>query len=410
MSQDSPYPGFLVDLVRSAPRTPLTSLAVVACVGVWLGISAGEPLEHPHDWERWGVYAMPMLLERAWWGLLTSCFVHAAFWHLALNVSCLWVLGSRVEMQIGTVHYGLLTVVAGVVSSLGQALASDGAGIGYSGIAYALFGFALAARKRWPAMREITTPYLVRFWTAWFACGVLVTQLDLYALANTAHVVGFAVGVTWGWLSSGRLARGVALGAALVLALSGASVWRPWSPHWNYLQGFDAQRTGDFERAERRYEAMIRSGGDEGWARAALAHLHYVRGDVARHRAELERAENLNPTMAEWAADAAKYLDLTREWTPQMTDPQRQALVRAALAEAEWRYADARSAYREYVARFPAEYDNKLRLANLAGADLLASRAEFEEALALALEVESNSKSLAPAAKELRERLEALPR
>ncbi len=410
MSQDTPYSGSLVDLVRRAPRAPLTALAAVACVGVWLGMAAGEPLEHAHDWERWGVYAMPELLEHAWWGLLTSCFVHGAFWHLALNVYCLWVLGSRVEKQIGTLHYGLLTVVAGAVSSLGEALASDDAGIGYSGIGYALFGFALATGKRWPAMREISTPYLVKLWAAWFALGVLLTHFDVYALANTAHVVGFAVGMSWGWLSSGRLVRGVALGAAVALALVVAIFWRPWSPHWNYVEGFGAQRSGDFERAERRYEAMIRAGGDEGWARAVLAHLHYVRGNLDAHRAELERAENLNPTMAEWAAGAAKNLDYTREWTPQMTDPQRQALVRAALAEAEWRYADAREAYREYVARFPHEYDNKLRLAKLAEADDLASSEEIEEAVALALEVEAKDKSLAPAARELLEQLEGLQR
>lgn len=405
MSQDSPYSRALADLVRRAPSAPVTALAAVACIGVWLAIAVGEPLQHPDDWERWGVFATPKLLEHAWWGLLTSCFVHAAFWHLALNLYWLWVLGSRVEMQIGTLQYGLLTAVAGAVSSLGEALASDNAGIGYSGIGYALFGFALATGKRWPAMREVSTPYFVKFWAAWFAIGVLLTHFDIYALANTAHVVGFAVGVSWGWLSSGRVASGAALGAALALALAVVLFWRPWSPHWNYVEGFSAQRRGDFERAERRYEAMIRSGGDEAWARAALAHLHYIRGNVDAHRAELERAETLDPKLAEWAEGAAKYLDYTREWTPQMTDPHRQALVRAALAEAEWRYADAREAYREYVASFPGEYDNKLRLARLADADALASSAEIEEAVALAVEVESKDNALAAEAVKLLERL-----
>lgn len=406
MSEDSPYSGSLVDLVRRAPNSPVTSLAAVACIGVWLAIAAGEPLQHPDDWERWGVFAMPELLEHAAWGLLTSCFVHEAFWHLALNVYWLWVLGSRVEKQIGALHYGLLTAVAGAVSSLGQALASDNPGIGYSGIGYALFGFALATGKRWPAMRELSTPYFVKFWAAWFAFGVLITHFDVYSLANTAHAVGFAVGVSWGWLISGRVARGAAVGAALALALAVVPFWRPWSPHWNYVEGFGAQRRGDFERAEDRYEAMIRSGGDESWARAVLAHLHYVRGNLDAHRAELERARTLDPRMAEWAAGAAKYLDYVREWTPQMTDPGRQALVRAALAEAEWRYADAREAYRDYVSSFPGEYDNKLRLARLADADALASREEIEEAVALALDVESKDKALASEAVKLRERLE----
>ncbi len=407
MSQDSPYSGSLVDLVRRAPNAPLTSLAAVACIGVWLAITLGEPLQNPDDWERWGVFASPELLEHAWWGLLTSCFVHEAVWHLALNVYWLWVLGSRVEKQIGTVQYGLLTAVAGAVASVGQALASDNSAFGYSGIVYALFGFALATGQRWPAMRELSTPYFVKFWAAWFAVGVLLTHFDVYALANTAHAVGFAVGVSWGWLISGRVARGAAVGAALALALAVVLFWRPWSPHWNYVEGFGAQRRGDFERAEDRYEAMIRSGGDEAWARAALAHLHYVRGNVDAHRAELERAETLDPKLAEWAEGAAKHLDFTRQWTPQMTDPNRQALVRAALAEAEWRFADAREAYREHVTRFPAEYDNKLRLAMISNSDALASSAEIEEAVALALEVESKDSALAPEAVKLRERLEA---
>jgi membrane associated rhomboid family serine protease len=406
MSQDSPYSGFLVDLVRSAPRTPLTSLAVVACIGVWLGISVGEPLQQPQDWARWGVYASPVLIEHAWWGLLTSCFVHVDFWHVAFNVYWLWVLGSRIEMEIGSWRYGALSLVAGAVSMLGQALASDGASHGYSGIDYALFGVALGVGKRWPALRAVLTTKAIMVWGAWSVLGIVLAYFDVLAVANTAHAVGFAVGLAWAWLSSGRHVRGVALGAATVLALTVAMFWRPWSPHWNYVEGFGAHRTGEFARARRHYEAMIRSGGDEAWARAALAHLHYVRGDLGKHRLDLERARALDPSKADWAAAAAKYLDYTREWTPQMTDPQRQALVRAALAEAEWRYADARAAYREYIARFPAEYDNKLRLAKLADADLLASRAEIEEAMALALEVESKDEALASAAKELRERLE----
>lgn len=407
MSQNSAYSGLIVELVRRASRAPLTSLAVVACVGVWLGISAGEPLRDAQDWERWGVYAWPVVNEGAWWGLLTSCFVHDALWHLAFNVYWLWVLGSRIEAALGAGRYGALSLVAGAASTLGEMLTHDGYGYGYSGIDYALFGFALAARERWPALRELLTPGVVVLWGAWFVLCIVSTELDVLPMANTAHAVGFVVGLAWGWQSSGRQIRGVALGAAVLLALAIGVVWRPWSPHWNYVEGFNAHRTGDFERAQRRYDALIRSGGDEAWARAVLAHLHYIRGDMAEHRSQLERARALDPALAEWATEAAEHLEAMRNWAAQMCAPQREFLVRAVLAEAEWRYADARAAYREHVARFPSEYDNKLRLAQLAADDDLASRHEIEEAFELAREVESKAESLAPKAKELRERLDA---
>lgn len=410
MSHDSPYSGWLVELFRAAPRAPLTSLAVVACVGVWLGISVGEPLEQAADWERWGVYAAPVILERAWWALLTSCFVHVAGWHLAFNVYWLWALGSRIEISIGTWRYGALTLLAGALSSLGQVLAVDQGGIGYSGIGYALFGFALAAEKRWPGMREALSPLMVKLWIAWFALGFVLTHMQILSLGNAAHAVGLAIGLALGWLSANRRASGIALGVGLLAVLALALTWRPWSPHWNFVKGYSANRTGDFASAQRHYDALIRSGGDEAWARAALAHLHYIRGDLDAHRSQLERAKQLDPAKAAWVESVAKHLDYTKEWTPQMTDPLRQSLVRAALAEAEWRFADARVAYREHLQRFPAEHDNRLRLARLALADLLVSHDEIEEAVALAHEVELGDESLAPSARELRTQLERLRR
>src|SRR5262245_61685631 len=70
------------------------------------------------------------------WGLLTSAFVHVAFFHLLFNL--LWArdLGSLLEPDMGAMRYLGFVVASAVVSSGWQLLASGSTGIGYSGIVY----------------------------------------------------------------------------------------------------------------------------------------------------------------------------------------------------------------------------------------------------------------------------------
>src|SRR5581483_4808370 len=79
----------------------LTYLACAACVVVFIGIHFARD---PNSWEafsKWGVYNPERLRGGAYWGFVTSAFVHLELWHLAFNVYWLYLFGSRLEREIG---------------------------------------------------------------------------------------------------------------------------------------------------------------------------------------------------------------------------------------------------------------------------------------------------------------------
>lgn len=410
MTEEPRYSGVLVNFVRNARRAPATTSMILVCIGVWIAMQWTTESHEHLDWTRWGATGVDGLRRGEWWTLITSCFVHLDAWHLALNVGAWWTLGVAVESELGSPRYVALCTIAAVAASASEVAAHPGGSVGASGLIFGLFGFAWIARASRPALAQALGKHGATIGFTWLVACWIATRMGWFPFASAAHVGGLAVGVAAGWLTTGRRVRGAALAAALALALVVSVFFRPWSTDWNYRRGWSAHKRGDFELAERSYRAMIATGGDAGWAHAALAHLYYVQGRLGEHRAELEHLGAFDAAYAQSAEQAAEDLDFTREWIPQVTHPLHESLVRAARAEAEWRYDDARPAYREYNRLFPNDYDNKLRLANLALADPLASGLEIEESLRLAAEVESNSSELAADARQVREQLQALVR
>lgn len=410
MESNSQFSGLLVEWPAHARRAPLTALAVAICVGVWLAVAIRGAPQDVGDWRRLGVFSGAEVLAGAWWGLLAPCFVHIWFWHLAFNVCGLWQLGSRIEREVGAWRYAGLSLAAGVLASLGQLLTSDDTGIGYSGICYGLVGFAYSVSSRWPALSAMVSGRATYVWFGWLVLCVVLTQTDVLAVGNSAHVVGLAVGLSLGWIASGRVARGAALASALAAVLLTACAWRPWSPHWNYIEASHAERAGDFERARSRYRAMIDAGGDEVWARGMLARLHHVRGERHQREGQLVRIAELESERLEWAQSLIQHVDEVRAWAAATTGDASREFVRAMIARSEGRFGEARQAFGVHLDRNPDDHEARLRFVQMTVWDSLATQAEIREALVLARLVEERAPALAAEAREAREALERMRR
>lgn len=57
-------------------------------------------------------------LGGAWWQIITTIFVHANFLHLFMNMSVLFGFGKLLERYLGSVKFGLLYVIGGVLTSI----------------------------------------------------------------------------------------------------------------------------------------------------------------------------------------------------------------------------------------------------------------------------------------------------
>lgn len=76
------------------------------------------------------------------WRLLTAMFVHGGFFHLALNMLALWMLGQSLEPLLGRARFVALYLISGLGGSVAVAvIAPDTSTVGASG---AIFGMMAA--------------------------------------------------------------------------------------------------------------------------------------------------------------------------------------------------------------------------------------------------------------------------
>lgn len=274
----------------------LTWLACAACVVVFVGL-LNEP--NRDSWEglqKWGYYSIEKILDGAFWGLVTSTFVHLEVWHLAFNLYWLWILGSRLERAIGSPRWLVFFLIASIVSSGIELLFDGSTGIGASGVGYALFGFMWMARGRYPRFIEVLDQRTILLFVVWLFLCVGLTIFGIKSIGNFAHFAGLGLGAGAGaWVSFERWRRPVAAAlAALIVASVLPLVWAPWSPEWTATRGVKAHQKGDLQTAIKWYERSLRRGADKVWCWSNLAIAYHSAGDQAHRDGAIRKLRELD--------------------------------------------------------------------------------------------------------------------
>jgi membrane associated rhomboid family serine protease len=84
------------------------------------------------------------------WRMLTTVFIHASIFHVAINMYSLWVVGPALETMLGRIRYLVLFLIAGFGGSVAVLLLTnplDGA-LGASGAIFGLFGAYFVIQRR----------------------------------------------------------------------------------------------------------------------------------------------------------------------------------------------------------------------------------------------------------------------
>jgi membrane associated rhomboid family serine protease len=223
--------------LRQAERPPVTVALVVANVAVHLtGALFGLADRMQVDG---GLVAIGLtrdgfvgVAEGEWYRILTSGFLHAGLFHLAVNMYSLWILGSLLEPRLGSVRFGLLYVASLLAGSLGAlALEPDALHVGASGAIFGLFGAVVAfqlSRGLNPFSTGVGTLLVVN----------LVITFALPGISIGGHLGGLAGGVLGGIALFGlpsrptvpSLRREVALLGALAVLCTAAAIWVAGNP------------------------------------------------------------------------------------------------------------------------------------------------------------------------------------
>lgn len=146
-------------------------------------------------WQGLGV----MLSSGELWRLITPIFMHFSVLHILFNLLWVWIVGTRVEPEQGSLVLLGLVVFSGVVSNLAQFLISGPMFGGMSGVVFALLGYAWLWDKQTLLPRIGLPPALMGFMLFWLVLGYtgVLEGVGFGAIANTAHLVGLLAGLLW---------------------------------------------------------------------------------------------------------------------------------------------------------------------------------------------------------------------
>ena len=107
---------------RTSPRAALVTRSLVAvCILVFAAMAFRQVSTHAGSEPlllRWGANFGPLTLSGQWWRLFTSLFIHLGVVHLAVNMWCLWDLGSFAERIYGRAQFLIIYLLAGVIGAL----------------------------------------------------------------------------------------------------------------------------------------------------------------------------------------------------------------------------------------------------------------------------------------------------
>src|SRR5258708_30302023 len=118
-------------------------------IAVFLGMAlAGISITDPttQDLVHWGANSAGLTLAGDWWRLVTCMFLHIGIIHIALNMWCLWSLGTLCENLYGGWTFAAVYMISGVSGSLASiAYHQHGVSAGASGAIFGIAGALISA-------------------------------------------------------------------------------------------------------------------------------------------------------------------------------------------------------------------------------------------------------------------------
>jgi membrane associated rhomboid family serine protease len=144
------------------------------------------------------------------WTIVTYMFVHAGFWHLALNMWMLWVFGPRVEQAWNPRSFTFYYILCGLGGWLFHLMvARDGSYL--LGASAAIYGVLLAYAMRWPDDEVRFFPFIfIAMKVRWYVVFLVGINLAMGlwtagaggGVAYLAHLGGLFIGYLYLRLSA----------------------------------------------------------------------------------------------------------------------------------------------------------------------------------------------------------------
>ena len=262
---------------------------------------------------RWGGNFEPLVVNGDYWRLLTSCFIHGDFMHIAFNMWALLNLSQLCERLFGrwqTVAIYLLTGAGGALLSI--ASSPGRLSVGASGAIFGIGGAVLAGVKFGTVSipeghkRSIVSS-LIFFVGVNFMLGMSGFNLGGAAIDNMAHIGGFVSGLIIGLPLGTSLGSSssrtqlfhmlTTVGTAVLLTLGVRELAQSRGGNLNPMEK-DLLK-GNYSSAIKTMEQKVAAHPDNARVLEDMGTLYALNGQMAKALSVLERAATLEPDSAE---------------------------------------------------------------------------------------------------------------
>lgn len=204
-SAEGAYPIGLITMGLIAVSVGFYLLAELWGGGKWPSVLFIRDFQEVDGLRFWAPGGLEAVRRGQVWRLVSPIFMHFTLLHLLFNMMWLMDLGGMVEYNKGSAFVGGFVLLVAAASNFGQYAVAGANFGGMSGVVYGLLGYAWMMGRYDPGSGMKLRPATVTLMLGWFVVCILFARI--MPVANTAHAVGLGLGMAWGFIGSGGIAR-----------------------------------------------------------------------------------------------------------------------------------------------------------------------------------------------------------
>jgi rhomboid protease GluP len=310
LDDDAKQPVMAAPWVKRESSITLTQVIFGANVMVFIAMVAasgpsmdftGKVMVH------FGANSGPYTLSGQWWRLATYMFLHGGFFHVAMNMWCLWNLGTLCESLYGRWTYAAIYLITGIAAGVASvAWNPEVLSVGASGAIFGLAGALIASFY----LGEFSLPKVaiggtLRSLLFFVGFNVLFGTLSP-GIDNAAHGGGLVSGLILGALIA-RVApqhdaplRRLSVLGVVALAVAGSALgvqhWRGGPMRMG--RALSSISENDPNRAIEQLQAIVKQQPNLAQAHFSLGQAYFNREQYPQAESEFKRVLELQPQNA----------------------------------------------------------------------------------------------------------------
>jgi membrane associated rhomboid family serine protease len=244
-----------ITVLKNLKSARFSYLVIFYCLAVFIGIHLVENKETISD-ATLTLFGAPTAIDiysGKQWGLITNSFVHFEFGHLVVNLLTTLLIASFVERRIGFWKLFFFGLIASYVSSAIQLSFSDDAGIGLSGVNYALFGFIFGKTFLDQRFRIVTKNLALAVMLFFIPFCEFMNRFFNWNVATIALTSGLTFGILFSVLFSNYKRYALSILVIMGAFSMGSVFYAPWSAEWYCSKGIEEHENGNIKAAKSYY-------------------------------------------------------------------------------------------------------------------------------------------------------------